>query len=109
MVGGHTQRSSVTNNFVQASKTIAAVVHHALSNGHSQVEATSDAVEGWSEILLPITSVGEEDLCTPSYLNNEGKQFSFKVGFEHPEGSDGFFRYMEQWRRSGTFDGLVFS
>jgi cyclohexanone monooxygenase len=109
MVGGHTQRSSVTNNFVQASKTIAAVVDHAVSHGYSRVEATSEAVQSWSDILLPITGVGEEDLCTPSYLNNEGKQFSFSVGLEHPEGSDGFFRFMEEWRRAGTFEGLEFS
>ena len=70
---------------------------------------TKEAVDAWSEILLPLIGVGGDDTCTPSYLNNEGHPIQLKVGFEHPDGSEGFFKFMEEWRRSGTFDGLSFS
>jgi cation diffusion facilitator CzcD-associated flavoprotein CzcO len=108
MGGGATQRSSVTNNFVQASKTIATVVDHVVTSGFSRVEAAKEAVDAWSEILLPLIGVGGDETCTPSYLNNEGHPLQLKVGFEHPDGSDGFFKFMEEWRQSGTFDGLSF-
>lgn len=109
MGGGATQRSSVTNNFVQASKTIATVVKHVVTSGYDRVEATKEAVDAWSDVLLPLTGVDDSVNCTPSYLNNEGQPLELKVGFEHPDGSDGFFRFMDDWRRSGTFDGLMFT
>jgi cation diffusion facilitator CzcD-associated flavoprotein CzcO len=108
-VGGATQRASITNNFVQASKSVAAVVRHMVAGGFSRVEPTTEAVDAWSDVLLPFTVAANDDGCTPSYLNNEGQGFTLTVGVAYPKGSVAFFEYLDEWRRSGEFDGLVFS
>jgi len=103
--------SNVPHNYVEASKTIAAVVKHAVGSGFSTVEATEEAEKAWVEVLVANgRSIARED-CTPGYYNNEGQlagpQESLNVGY--PFGAVAFFRLMDEWRRSGSFDGLAFS
>ena len=49
--------------------------------------------------------------CTPGYYNNEGRaptaaqRYNF-LGF--PGGPLAFFQYIDRWRTSGDFEGLVF-
>ena len=49
--------------------------------------------------------------CTPGYYNNEGKgtdaRAAFGVGY--PAGPVAFFKYIDGWRKSGKFEGLVFA
>ena len=46
--------------------------------------------------------------CTPGYYNNEGQDpgpaAKYAVGY--PAGASAYFRYIEDWRNSGTFEGL---
>jgi len=48
--------------------------------------------------------------CTPGYYNNEGHPPSpaMRYNLGYPTGPHAFFRYMEEWRAAGTFDGLEF-
>jgi cation diffusion facilitator CzcD-associated flavoprotein CzcO len=108
-IGGATQRASITNNFVQAGKSVAAVVKRVVAGGFSRVEPTTEAVNAWSDVLLPFNLAANDDGCTPSYLNNEGQGVTLKVGVAYPKGSVAFFEYLDEWRSTGEYDGLVFS
>jgi len=53
--------------------------------------------------------IGSAD-CPPGYYNNEGKDpgpaAKYYVGY--PAGATAYFRYLEDWRNRGDFDGLEF-
>jgi cyclohexanone monooxygenase len=103
--------SNIPHNLVEAGKTIALIIAHAISNGFAEVEVTRAAQDKWLELLRsgPGTALGGPD-CTPGYYNNEGQPPGphawLNVG--HPEGAMAYFSYIGQWRASGTFDGLTF-
>jgi cation diffusion facilitator CzcD-associated flavoprotein CzcO len=103
--------SNVPHNLVDAAKTIAVIIRHALDQGFREVEVTQEAEEAWIQQLLsgPGRMLGGPD-CTPGYYNNEGKdggmEARLRVGY--PLGAAAYFAYIKQWRDSGTFDGLCF-
>jgi cation diffusion facilitator CzcD-associated flavoprotein CzcO len=121
---GSNHIANVPHNMTESGNTIAAVVGHAVATGSSTVEVTAEAEEAWIQRLLGGGSAlrdlggGERALnipgsleCTPGYYNNEGRaptaaqRYNF-LGF--PGGPLAFFQYIDQWRTSGQFDGLVF-
>jgi cation diffusion facilitator CzcD-associated flavoprotein CzcO len=103
--------SNVPHNLTDAGQTIALTVKHAVDNGFDVVEVTKEAEDAWIDLLLsgPGMMLGSAD-CTPGYYNNEGHDAGparqFLVGY--PLGATAFFGYIEQWRTSGTFEGLEF-
>ena len=104
--------SNVTHNFGECGATIAAVVRHALDTGAEQVEVTKEAEDAWVALLegSQRAFMGNPD-CTPGYYNNEGKPVGRKErlnGSGYPEGPVAYFRYIDEWRRSGEFEGLEF-
>jgi hypothetical protein len=48
--------------------------------------------------------------CTPGYYNNEGQDPgpAAKLNVGYPAGPSAYFKYLEDWRTSGGFDGLEF-
>jgi cyclohexanone monooxygenase len=73
---------------------------------------TKDAEDAWLELLLTGAGrmLGSPD-CTPGYYNNEGRdpgpsRAFFALGY--PQGAMAFFRYIDEWRSSGEFEGLDF-
>jgi cation diffusion facilitator CzcD-associated flavoprotein CzcO len=104
--------SNVPHNLTESGQTIALVVKHALENGYERVEVTKEAEDAWLDLLLsgPGRMLGSPD-CTPGYYNNEGQDpgpaARYNVGY--PQGAMAFFTYLEEWRRSGQFEGLAFS
>ena len=48
--------------------------------------------------------------CTPGYYNNEGIDPGpvAKLYVGYPAGATAYFKYLEAWRQSGTFEGLEF-
>ena len=104
--------SNVTHNFVEAGRTIAAVIRHALDAGADEVEVTETAENEWIALLEGTTRgfLGNPE-CTPGYYNNEGRPIGRRErlnGSGFPDGSAAFFRYIDEWRTSGRFDGLEF-
>jgi cation diffusion facilitator CzcD-associated flavoprotein CzcO len=103
--------SNVPHNLVEAARTIATVVRHAKDNGYNQVEVTKPAQDAWIELLLsgPGMMIGSQD-CTPGYYNNEGQDpgSKAKLNVGYPLGAMAYFRYLDEWRSSGRFDGLEF-
>ncbi|PZG11513.1 flavin-containing monooxygenase [Nonomuraea aridisoli] len=103
--------SNIPHNLTEAGRTIAVTVRHALDHGYAQVEPTKEAEDAWVELLLSGAGrlLGSPD-CTPGYYNNEGHDAGLKgrLNVGHPHGAMAFFGYIDQWRRSGTFDGLAF-
>jgi cation diffusion facilitator CzcD-associated flavoprotein CzcO len=104
--------SNVTHNYVEQGATIAAVVAHALESGSEQVEVTEQAERDWVSLLEGSVRafMGNPD-CTPGYYNNEGQPVGAKErlnGSGYPEGPVAYFRYIDEWRRSGRFEGLEF-
>ena len=105
--------SNVPHNLTEAGKTIALIVKHALDGGYAEVEVTKEAEDAWIDLLLSgpggFGIIGSPD-CTPGYYNNEGqprgKGAELFVGY--PMGAMAYFQYLDEWRSSGTFDGLEF-
>ena len=101
------------HNFTEAGKTVAMIVRHVLDRGHRDVEVTQEAQDAWMELLLSAPSlgvIGSPD-CTPGYYNNEGQDPgpAAKLNVGYPLGAMAYFRYLDEWRNSGAFDGLAFS
>jgi cyclohexanone monooxygenase len=103
--------SNVPHNLTEAGKTIAAIVRHALDVHAREVEVTQQAEDAWIALLLsgPGMLIGSQD-CTPGYYNNEGQDAGLraKLNVGYPAGSSAYFRYLDEWRTSGRFEGLEF-
>jgi hypothetical protein len=103
--------ANVPHNLNDAAKTVAAVVAHMSRNGFDTVEVTKGGEDAWMELLAP-NPVMRSFLadCTPGYYNNEGQgpsPHSPLAGYS--AGAPAYFRYIEQWRNSGNFEGLEFT
>jgi cation diffusion facilitator CzcD-associated flavoprotein CzcO len=103
--------ANVPHNLNDAAKTVAAVVAHMTRNGFDTVEVTRGGEDAWMELLAP-NPVMRSFLvaCTPGYYNNEGQgpsPHSLLAGYS--AGAPAYFRYIEQWRNSGDFEGLEFT
>jgi cyclohexanone monooxygenase len=48
--------------------------------------------------------------CTPGYYNNEGQDagLAARLAVGYPAGASAYFKYIDEWRRSGRFEGLTF-
>ncbi|MFD3263792.1 flavin-containing monooxygenase [Phenylobacterium ferrooxidans] len=103
--------SNVPHNLTESGRTIALTVKHALDVGAKEVEVTPEAQKAWVDLLLTGAGrmMGAPD-CTPGYYNNEGQSpgpaAKYNVGY--PQGATAFFKYIEDWRTSGQFEGLNF-
>jgi cyclohexanone monooxygenase len=103
--------SNVPHNLTESGQTIAAVVRHALDQGAKQVEVTREAEDAWVALLLTGMGrmIGSPD-CTPGYYNNEGQDPgpAARLNVGYPAGASAYFRYIDEWRQSGAFEGLAF-
>ena len=101
--------SNVPHNLTDSGRTIATIVKHAEAIGAKTVEVTQEAQDAWVDLLIsgPGRMLGAPD-CTPGYYNNEGQDpgpaAKYAVGY--PAGASAYFRYIEDWRTSGKFEGL---
>jgi cation diffusion facilitator CzcD-associated flavoprotein CzcO len=103
--------ANVPHNLTDAASTVTAVIGHMAASGYAKVEASQLAQDAWQELLAPnpVMSSFLAD-CTPGYYNNEGRGPSpHSVLTGYSRGAPAYFRYIEQWRSSGEFDGLEFS
>ncbi len=103
--------TNIPHNFTEAGQTVARVVRRALDGGYRGVEVTSEAQDAWVALLLTGMGslIGSPD-CTPGYYNNEGQagpEARLSVGY--PAGPSAYFKYLDAWRKSGAFEGLVFA
>ncbi|TKJ26486.1 monooxygenase [Blastococcus sp. CCUG 61487] len=103
--------SNVPHNLTESGRTIAAVVRHALDVGAAAVEVTAEAEQAWVDLLLthPGTMLSSPD-CTPGYYNNEGQDAGprARLNVGYPAGAAAYFSYLDGWRSSGTYEGLMF-
>jgi cation diffusion facilitator CzcD-associated flavoprotein CzcO len=107
---GMNMGANVTSNYTEAGITMAAVVKHAEQAGATEVEVTEQAQGAWVEAILeaPEGIIGGPE-CTPGYYNTEGEHQErwLKLMFGgYPLGPVGFLDYIDEWRSSGSFDGL---
>jgi cyclohexanone monooxygenase len=104
--------SNIPHNLTESGQTIATIVRHALDHGFERVEVTKEAEDAWIELLLsgPGRILGSPD-CTPGYYNNEGQDAgpAARLFVGYPAGAFAFFTYIDEWRRTGTFEGLEYS
>ena len=87
------------------------MVKHAQASGFKEIEVTKEAEDKWIELLL--TSVGRMiggPDCTPGYYNNEGREPgpAARLNVGHPAGAMAYFKYIDEWRSTGEFEGLQF-
>jgi cation diffusion facilitator CzcD-associated flavoprotein CzcO len=103
--------SNVPHNLTDSARTIAAIASHAAETGAKEVEVTDEAQEAWIALLLTGKGriLGSLD-CTPGYYNNEGQDASpaMRLYVGYPAGASAYFRYIDNWRQSGAYEGLEF-
>ncbi len=100
---------NVPHNLTDAARTVAAIVAHMTGNGLDVVEVSRQAEDAWMDQLRPnplMTSFLAD--CTPGYYNNEGHYPGPRAVSGYSKGPAAYFRYIDSWRRSGEFAGLVF-
>jgi cation diffusion facilitator CzcD-associated flavoprotein CzcO len=104
--------ANAPHNYTEAGMTIAKIVKAARERGAKVVEATQEAQDAWVAHLLTGPGrmmLGSPD-CTPGYYNNEGQDpgpaAKYNVGY--PAGATAFFRFLDDWRTNGAFEGLAF-
>jgi cation diffusion facilitator CzcD-associated flavoprotein CzcO len=102
--------SNIPHNLTEAGKTIAMTIKYALDNGFTEIEVAKEAEDAWVELLASgADRMRRSPDCTPGYYNNEGRgpgPGQLNVGY--PQGAMAYFAYLDEWRTSGTFDGLEF-
>lgn len=103
--------ANVPHNIVESAKTIAMMIKHAVDEGHQTLEVSQEAESAWLELLSTSAQMLADPSCTPGYYNNEGQPLpdiaTAYVG--HPDGPIAFFRYIDEWRESGKFEGIQFN
>ncbi len=103
--------SNVPHNLYDSARTIACILRYASDRGSTHVEVTQEGEEAWMQLLAMRQSMLQGPDCTPGYYNNEGHpedpQIRFLVGY--PLGPSAYFRYIDEWRSDGRFEGLEFS
>jgi cation diffusion facilitator CzcD-associated flavoprotein CzcO len=103
--------SNVPHNLTEAGQTIAAIVRHAQDEGAREVEVTKEAEDAWVALLLTGMGrmIGSPD-CTPGYYNNEGQDPgpAARLAVGYPAGASAYFKYIDEWRNTGAFEGLAF-
>jgi cation diffusion facilitator CzcD-associated flavoprotein CzcO len=105
--------SNIPHNLTEAGETIARIVAHAEAIGATEVEVTREAEDAWIALLeAGGRTFGGDPTCTPGYYNNEGHEISkaqLRNSVGYPAGPVAYFDYIQQWRTSGDFDGLIFT
>ncbi|MDE2378546.1 NAD(P)/FAD-dependent oxidoreductase [Bradyrhizobium sp.] len=103
--------SNIPHNLTEAARTIAMLVGHARASGAREIEVTKGAEDRWIALLLTGVGrmIGSPD-CTPGYYNNEGREPgpATRLNVGHPAGPSVYFRYLDEWRSTGRFEGLAF-
>ena len=103
--------SNVPHNLTEAGTTIAMLVAHALARDCTEIEVTKAAEDAWVALLLTSAGrmAGGPD-CTPGYYNNEGREPGpgARLNVGYPAGAKAYFEYIDDWRKSGEFEGLEF-
>tara|TARA_B100001123_G_scaffold374529_1_gene439890 strand:- start:803 stop:2599 length:1797 start_codon:yes stop_codon:yes gene_type:complete len=90
------------------------IMSHALASGIESVEVTKKAEDEWIDTIMgfsggPLGAIGGPD-CTPGYYNNEGQPNPNALqSAPYGGGSIKFFKLLEEWRETGSFEGLEFS
>lgn len=101
--------SNVPHNLTDSGLTIATILRHALDQGAKEVEVTKEAEDAWVALLLTGAGrmIGSPD-CTPGYYNNEGQEPgpAARLNVGYPAGATAYFKYIEDWRNAGKFEGL---
>ena len=103
--------SNYPHNLTECGNTMAIMVKHAIDHGFSEIEVTREAEDKWIELLLqaPPRMIGSTE-CTPGYYNNEGHGWDEGVtrAVSYPYGPVAYFNYLNEWRNSGSFEGVEF-
>ncbi|MFK7974884.1 MAG: flavin-containing monooxygenase, partial [Halioglobus sp.] len=103
--------ANVPHNIVESAKTIALTIKYTIDNGFSSVEAELTAENAWLDLLSATPQTLADPSCTPGYYNNEGQPLpeEAKAYVGHPGGAMAYFKYIDEWRENGKFEGLTFS
>ena len=102
--------SNVPHNLTDAADTVATLVGHAVATGIDEIECTAEAEQAWvARLEAGGRAFGGDPSCTPGYYNNEGRPRTRREllnALSYPDGPVAYFAYIDQWRSSGTFEGL---
>ena len=75
--------------------------------------APGQTKDAGTKSMPPINLQGQKFIasCTPGYYNNEGKAIDQEIARYsggYPKGPLAFFKYIQEWRSDGKFEGIDF-
>jgi cation diffusion facilitator CzcD-associated flavoprotein CzcO len=102
---------SVPHMLQEQADHIAFIANHCLDNRVDRFEATVDAEDEWQAVIAGYNKLRRpfQETCTPGYFNAEGRPEDRRsaIGSGIYQPSTQFFQWLEEWRDSGDFKGLV--
>ncbi|MFD1813297.1 flavin-containing monooxygenase [Rhodococcus gannanensis] len=111
---GYTQ-TGIAHNYVHTAEERARHLAYILTEwrdrGGSLVEADQQAEDDWVRTMAETTEMGKQFFadCTPSYLDSEGDTHNpdSLLSAGYGGGPVAFFELLEQWRATGSLDGVT--
>ena len=105
--------SNLPTNFISSATSMSQVVAHARAVGAEVIEPTPEAQAAWVDLYENHGSTFLGDVeCTPGYYNNEGAGIGVREKRNangYPLGAVGFMDFIDEWRRSESYEGLTFT
>ncbi len=105
--------SNLPTNFISSATSMSQAVAHARAIGAEIIEPTPEAQAAWVDLYENHGSTFLGDVeCTPGYYNNEGAGIGVREKRNangYPLGAVGFMDFIDEWRRSESYEGLTFT
>ena len=104
-------RVNFTQMLSEQSTHIVSLLKYMESNGFKRLEATTEAVDDWLQVLLDKSKLTRAFLaqCTPSYYNGEGDVAKGLLINTYNGGAHEFSQVLKAWHAEGSKKGLKFS
>ncbi|KAK1978934.1 cyclohexanone monooxygenase [Colletotrichum cereale] len=111
-----------TSNFASVQDTLSQHCAHILAEAMKRagnnadrvvLEATVEAEEGYAGFIMQYAAwFAGLSVCTPGYMNNEGRQappeeqMKMARGTPFPHGMNAYIKFLEDWRAEGSMKGV---
>ena len=100
---------NIPHTIEEQSQHLSWLIRQMKERGLTTVESSEAAEADWCAMIDEGSGFSQlQQSCTPGYFNDEGKvgeTAGWLAGF-HPEGSEGFFTCIREWRAKGDLEGL---
>jgi cyclohexanone monooxygenase len=95
----------------QKARHVARLLAHAYQSGYRQIEASERSQQAWVRTIRETNDPRRTYLthCTPGYFNGQGDLARGFFDETYGPGEIEFWKMMDAWWKTGTFEGLEFT